>query len=678
MQTLKQSVHRSSRAKALASSIALGFFAASLLVTSCMESRTWTPYERQQAPTRAVDGKAVPLMSLPATVIDQLDANCIACHEGVGDPHGSLRMACVDCHGGDPQAKSKEQAHPAARHPERWVGSRNPERTYALLNDESPEWIRFVNPGDLRVANETCGGCHAEQVLAVAKSTMTTSAPFWGMAAYANGIAPFKRTLFGESYSREGLPQRVNNLVRAEDGSWRLPTADELQRNSWSPFLLPLPRFESTQPANIFRVFEEGSRLGTVPLGLNGQPSPAVGLPDKLEDPGRPNNRLSDRGLGTLNRVDLTLLNVHKTRLNDPHLSFLGTNDQPGDYRSSGCTACHMVYANDRDPIHSGIYAAFGHDGEAARNSDPTIAKSESGHPLSHQFTNAIPSSQCMVCHMHQPNSFVNTFYGYQMWSYETDGAAMWPEQTPELSAAERLERRDRNPEGAAQRGLWGEREFLEKVPELNRELQHTQFADYHGHGWVFRAVFKTDRKGNLLDKDGDIVPYDDPKKFEGVLPELGKVPKDPSTAFAPKDGKPVHLMDIHAERGMHCVDCHFSQDAHGTGMVNSEIQSAVQITCQDCHGDFEQEAVVTNSGALVVSGPASKGVAEAARTPYGAKRFERRGTDIYQRSMIYPDVEWLLKQVTDTIDPAHPSFNKKAADAKTGLCKSAHGPQKM
>ena len=35
-------------------------------------------------------------------------------------------------------------------------------------------------------------------------------------------------------------------------------------------------------------------------------------------------------------------------------LSFLGTNDHPGDYRSSGCTACHVVYANDRSPVELG------------------------------------------------------------------------------------------------------------------------------------------------------------------------------------------------------------------------------------------------------------------------------------------------------------------------------------
>ena len=31
-----------------------------------------------------------------------------------------------------------------------------------------------------------------------------------------------------------------------------------------------------------------------------------------------------------------------------------------------GCSACHVVYANDRDPLHSGGYAPFGHTGRSA------------------------------------------------------------------------------------------------------------------------------------------------------------------------------------------------------------------------------------------------------------------------------------------------------------------------
>ena len=188
----------------------------------------------------------------------------------------------------------------------------------------------------------------------------------------------------------------------------------------------------------MFRVFEKGSRLGAVALGFNGLAAPTVGLPDKLEDPGRPNNRLSDRGLGTLNRVDLPLLNLFKTRLNGPMLSFLGTNDQPGDYRSSGCTACHVVYANDGSPVSSGPYAKYGNRGHGNVSedpwgkeviADPQMPSDEPGHPLRHEFTKAIPSSQCMVCHMHQPNGFLNSYLGFTMWAYETDGDAMWPDQ---------------------------------------------------------------------------------------------------------------------------------------------------------------------------------------------------------------------------------------------------------
>ena len=77
----------------------------------------------------------------------------------------------------------------------------------------------------------------------------------------------------------------------------------------------------------------------------------------KLDEPGRPDIRQSNRGPGTGQRIAVPVINITKTRLNDPHLWFLGTNEQPGDYRSSGCTACHAVYANDRDPKRSGPYA---------------------------------------------------------------------------------------------------------------------------------------------------------------------------------------------------------------------------------------------------------------------------------------------------------------------------------
>ena len=82
-------------------------------------------------------------------------------------------------------------------------------------------------------------------------------------------------------------------------------------------------------------------------------------------------------------------------------------------------------------------------------------------------------------------------------------------------TAAKIREVLERNPEGAAPRGLWGDVDFLRNVYDnVNPKARHTQFADYHGHGWNFRAIFKRDREGNLLDADGKIVAPDDPEKL--------------------------------------------------------------------------------------------------------------------------------------------------------------------
>ena len=251
------------------------------------------------------------------------------------------------------------------------------------------------------------------------------------------------------------------------------------------PKLVPLPAWEVIPPGDIFRVFERGGRnINTI--------FPEIGLPNslgqlqRLEEPGRPDLKQSNRGPGTGLRISVPVLNLTKTRLNDPVLWFLGTNDQPGDYRSSGCAACHVIYANDRDPRHSGPYARFGHEGKT-QTIDPTIPKDEEGHPLEHKFTRAIPTSQCMICHMHQPNVFLNSFLGYTMWDYESDAPSMWPKEQRYPDAEEMHEILERNPEEAAIRGLWSDVDFVKQVSEMNPDLKNTQFADYHGHGWNFR-----------------------------------------------------------------------------------------------------------------------------------------------------------------------------------------------
>ncbi|HSE95037.1 MAG TPA: hypothetical protein VLD61_04050, partial [Methylomirabilota bacterium] len=298
------------------------------------------------------------------------------------------------------------------------------------------------------------------------------------------------------------------------------------------------------------------------------------------------------------------------------------------------------VYANDRDAFHSGPYAKFGHQG-LTQTADTTVPKQERGHPLKHTFTNQIPTSQCITCHIHPGTNMVMTYLGYIWWDNETDGDVMYPKQSRTLTPKERLAISDKNPEGSALRGLWSDKDFLDKVSELNPQLTRTQFADFHGHGWIYRAVFKQDRKGNLLDKDNKVVAPDAPDKFKQA----------------------VHLKDIHLEKGMHCIDCHFSQDNHGNGKLYGETRNAVEIDCRDCHGTIDARATLKTSAYAAPEGGTDLG---ALQTPFGQRRFSRAGDVITQRSMVEQGKQWEVPQTIDSITPGHPRYNERSRLAKT------------
>ncbi len=48
-----------------------------------------------------------------------------------------------------------------------------------------------------------------------------------------------------------------------------------------------------------------------------------------------------------------------------------------------------------------------------------------------------------------------------------------------------------------------------------------------------------------------------------------------------------------------------------------------------------------------------------------GRARFQWRGTHLYQRSAVYPGLEWEVTLVKDTVDPTNPKYNPRAARAK-------------
>src|SRR4051812_32134397 len=93
-------------------------------------------------------------------------AGCLGCHTATDSAtmHSSpgVILGCTDCHGGNARAaipagaepgspdyrQALDTAHVRPRFPEAWnyPSSVKPPRTYTLLNAESREFIRFMNP----------------------------------------------------------------------------------------------------------------------------------------------------------------------------------------------------------------------------------------------------------------------------------------------------------------------------------------------------------------------------------------------------------------------------------------------------------------------------------------------------------------------------------------------------
>ncbi len=525
------------------------------------------------------------------------NGTCVQCHTGIESMHSvgddEIGISCVDCHGGNPRASSKQKAHVQPRNKDVFKTSANPVESYTALNKEKWEFIRFMNPGDFRVAGETCGKCHEEIYRNMLRSIMAHSSMVPQAGLYNNGIHPAKIPVFGEAYMPDGTPAIITSPEAAT--TLKNGTPNNRRLTSLTSKLEPLPDFPVIPATDAFRILERG------------------------------NNDAGTRGPGTDFHVAGGGIVLHKTRLNDPTLWFLGTNQTAGDYRSSGCTACHVLYANDRNVENSGpeieeFYKQGGKPGYSGTK-DPSIPKNELAHPIAHRLTVRVPVSQCLTCHHHQGNGALGNYVGAMWWDQETDA--------------------DKILEPGARRDEQNSPEKIRALYTENDQFEHVQIEDWHGHSWNFRRVYKRDRKGRLLDADGNIVPDDDPDKFK----------------------KAVHLKDIHFEKGMHCIDCHTEQDVHGDGLIWGAMIDAVEIRCEDCHG------TATRRATLVTSGVASHGKNLASRlggprNAFGQRVFEVRGDKIIQHSKIYPGLKWEIPQIVDSIDPNSEKYNAKAARA--------------
>jgi len=144
-------------------------------------------------PTERMGQESASFRSQPQEEARRKSSGCVSCHTSTDEPTmhptKTVHLGCIDCHGGNASVtippgtaphsptynSAKEKAHVQPRNAVFKNRANLPERAYILWLKESAEYIKFVNPGDLRVAPETCGtlGCNAAEVRAVSRSMWT-------------------------------------------------------------------------------------------------------------------------------------------------------------------------------------------------------------------------------------------------------------------------------------------------------------------------------------------------------------------------------------------------------------------------------------------------------------------------------------------------------------------------
>ncbi len=143
---------------------------------------------------------------------------------------------------------------------------------------------------------------------------------------------------------------------------------------------------------------------------------------------------------------------------------------------------------------------------------------------------------------------------------------------------------------------------------------------------------------------------------FRGLAQPVPGMPQSPDApGFSRKrlngvfyvEDPAVNPPDVHHQRGMQCADCHTGRDAMGDGRIYVRMEDAVEMECASCHG----------TPAAVSTGLTERG--------NRVRGLESRADGVWLRS---PSDGRLrrIKQARDVVDPTHPDFNRRAAQAMT------------
>ncbi len=174
---------------------------------------------------------------------------------------------------------------------------------------------------------------------------------------------------------------------------------------------------------------------------------------------------------------------------------------------------------------------------------------------------------------------------------------------------------------------------------------QNTFSEDCNNNGELDTALLLERR-----DIDGTVLiskTINEDQNGNGKLDLIDRLPREKAIdgrqvryVYGGRNGS-TRQMDVHFERGMHCIDCHFIQDVHGDGNVYSTNWDAIEIECEDCHG-------ANNRTNFLTSGPNG---GNDMRLPVNENLepfFEEIGGQVVQRSRVNTGLSWVVPQTID------------------------------
>jgi len=473
---------------------------------------------------------------------------CMQCHNGanandysgggISNPHAfgaAAYIACTSCHGGNGAGLGESGSHvpPPPSIGDRFFLTNDatayfnyltgtgldkiPDYTVNGITYTALDYIQFMNPGDTRLtdAGRGCaaGGCHEDHAKSFNMGFINNEAGFYSNTMYTIGAdlaIPANANLYGGSVADIGFRAKTDptwvydaNVIGPVD---RVIEAPEVAVYGDTGGFYQNAVYDANNLANFqYNANQQGNYVNQV-VSL----SPLVDV----------------------------VMETVAFQCGDCHASSKGANNRYADFRSSGCTACHMRYSLDG----------------RSRSTDPNVRRDEPANP------DAIAAPERSHVESHQIRNVAKLLPNGTFIGGITDNACVGCHQGSNRTVLQ----------------YWGIR--LDQNADVVNNFQYpanpntfttTQFDTRLFDPAVANATFNGRNFNQYLlaeDYDGD--NRDDTPK------------------------------DKHYEAGLGCIDCHGSVDLHNTmwkdnpaavdpkkGHMLSKMDQQVRIQCESCHG---------------------------------------------------------------------------------------------